>query len=76
MGKEYFSHDYNTRSDEKVKLLIRRHGMAGYGIFWALVEDLYRNANALQLDCEGIASDYKTTEDVIRSIIFDFGLFK
>ena len=76
MGKEYFSHDYNTRSDEKVKLLIRRHGMAGYGIFWALVEDLYQNANALQLDCEGIASDYKTTEDVIRSIIFDFGLFK
>lgn len=76
MGKEYFSHDYNTRSDEKVKLMIRRHGMAGYGIFWALVEDLYQNANALQLDCEGIASDYKTTEDVIRSIIFDFGLFK
>ena len=39
----YFPHDYNSRTDEKIKLLIRKHGIEGYGIFWAIVEDLYNN---------------------------------
>lgn len=78
MAKEtfYFSHDYDTRSDEKIKCLIRRHKMAGYGIFWALVEDLYSNANALQADYEGIAYDLRTDEDLVKSVINDFGLFE
>lgn len=71
----YFSHDYNVRYDEKIKLLIRKHGMLGYGIFWAIIEDLYNNANALRLDCEGIAFDLRTDESVIKSIIYDFDLF-
>lgn len=71
----YFSHDYNVRYDEKIKLLIRKHGMLGYGIFWAIIEDLYNNANALRLDCEGIAFDLRTDESVVKSIIYDFDLF-
>jgi hypothetical protein len=71
----YFSHDYNARQDDKIKRLIRKHGMAGYGIFWAIVEDLYNNANALRLDCEGMAFEYRVGEDVIESIINDFDLF-
>ena len=71
----YFSHDHNSRSDEKIKKLIRKHGMLGYGIFWALVEDLYNNANSLQLDCDGIAYDYREDPDMIYSIINDFDLF-
>jgi Domain of unknown function (DUF4373) len=71
----YFSHDYNARSDEKIKLLIRKHGMAGYGIFWAIVEDLYNNANALRLDCDGIAYDLRTDSELVKSVINDFGLF-
>ena len=50
----YFSHDYNSRNDEKIKSLLRKHGMQGYGLFWALIEDLYNNANALRTDSEGI----------------------
>jgi len=73
--KEYFSHDYNTRSDEKIKLLIRRWGMEGYGIYWSIVEDLYANANALRLDCDGIAYDLHSDKDTIKSIINDFDLF-
>lgn len=76
MAKEYFSHDYDTRADEKIKTLIRKHGMVGYGIFWALVEDLYHNANALRLDCEGIAYDLRTECEVVKSVINDFGLFE
>lgn len=71
----YFSHDYNARNDDKIKSLIRKHQFLGYGIFWAIIEDLYNNANALRLDYEGIAFDMRVDEGVIKSIINDFGLF-
>ncbi len=72
----YFSHDYNARADIKIKKLIVKHGYEGYGIFWALIEDLYQNANALPLDYDCIAYDLRTKSDVIESIINDFDLFK
>ncbi len=71
----YFSHDYNSRSDEKIKLLIRKHGILGYGIFWAIVEDLYNNANALRTDSEGIAFDLRVDKNIVESILCDFELF-
>jgi hypothetical protein len=71
----YFSHDYNARNDEKIKRLIRKHGMVGYGIFWSIVEDLYNNANALRLDYEGIAYDLRSDSDTVYSVINDFDLF-
>lgn len=71
----YFSHDYNTRNDEKIKFLIRKHGMTGYGIFWAIIEDLYNNANALRNDYDGIAYDLRVDSDMVKSIINDFELF-
>ena len=71
----YFSHDYNTRNDQKIKKLISKHGYLGYGIFWAIVEDLYNNANALQLDYDSIAFDLRTNTELIKSIINEFDLF-
>ena len=71
----YFSHDYNSRNDEKIKFLIRKHGMLGYGLFWSIIEDLYNNANALRTDYEGIAFDYRTDVNTVKSIISDFDLF-
>lgn len=71
----FFSHDYNTRTDAKIKKLVIKHGMAGYGIFWAIVEDLYNNANALRMDCEDIAVELRTKKSIVESILFDFGLF-
>jgi len=71
----YFSHDYNARNDEKIKRLIRKHGMIGYGIFWSIVEDLYNNANALRTDYEGIAYDYRIDVSIVTSVINDFDLF-
>jgi hypothetical protein len=71
----YFSHDYNARVDDKIKQLIRKHGMLGYGIFWAIIEDLYNNANALRSDCEGIAFEFRVDEKTVKSILFDFDLF-
>ena len=71
----YFSHDYNTRNDEKIKRLIRKHGMQGYGVFWSIVEDLYNNANALRTDYEGIAYDLRSDSDLVASVVNDFDLF-
>jgi hypothetical protein len=71
----YFSHDYNARSDDKIKNLIRKHGVTGYGIFWCIIEDLYNNANALRLDYEGIAYDLRADCETIKSIINNFDLF-
>ena len=71
----YFPHDYNAMQDEKIKMLIRKHGMEGYGIFWAIVEMLYNNANALRTDYEGIAFDVRTNCEKIESIVNDFDLF-
>ena len=71
----YFSHDYNSRNDEKIKFLLRKHGFNGYGLFWAIIEDLYNNANALRTDYEGIAYDFRVDVLLIESIIKDFDLF-
>ena len=73
--KEYFSHDMNARGDIKIKQLIRSHGYTGYGVFWAIVEDLYVNANALPTDYEGIAYELRQDSNLIESVINDFGLF-
>lgn len=71
----YFSHDYNARNDSKIKKLLSKHGYPGYGMFWAIIEDLYNNANALPTDYDSIAFDLRTTPDVIKSLINDFDLF-
>ena len=75
MDTLFFSHDYNARSDDKIKRLIRKHGMIGYGVFWAIVEDLYQNANAMRTDCDGIAYDLRVQSDLVQSVLFDFDLF-
>lgn len=76
-GKDtyYFSHDYNARSDEKIKRLIRMHGMTGYGIFWSIIEDLYHNTNVLRLDYDGIAYELRADVNMVKSVINDFDLF-
>jgi hypothetical protein len=48
----------------------------GYGIYWAIVEDLYQNANALPTDYEGIAFDIRSDSETVKSIVNDFDLFK
>lgn len=77
MGKDtfYFSHDYNARNDEKIKELIFKHGMAGYGIYWSIIEELYQNANALLLNYERIAFELRTECELVKSVINDFNLF-
>lgn len=71
----YFSHDYNARSDPKIKTMLAKLGMAAYGIYWAIIEDLYNNANALPLQYDVISYDLRVEEKIVKSIICDFELF-
>jgi hypothetical protein len=71
----YFSHDVTARQDEKVKDLIFKHGLLGYGIFWAIVEDLYQNENVLQTNFERISFELRCDIGVLKSVINDFNLF-
>jgi len=71
----YFSHDYNTRNDEKIKELIFNYGMSGYGIYWSIIEELYQNTNVLHLNYERIAFELRADISSIKSIINDFNLF-
>lgn len=74
--RNYFSHDYNSRSDEKIVKLLKKHGLEGYGAFWGIVECLYNNDNMMALDYDSIAYELHTTDnEIIESIINDFGLF-
>lgn len=77
MGKDtyYFSHDYNTRANKKIKPLLAKHAMIGYGVYWAIIEDLYNNSNRMPLDYEVIAYDLRVSVDLVKSIIHDFKLF-
>lgn len=71
----YFSHDVTARQDEKVKDLIFKHGLLGYGIFWAIVEDLYQNENILQTNYERMSFEFHCDIHVLKSVINDFNLF-
>lgn len=72
----YFSHDYNARTDEKIKALFRKFGQAGYGTFWSIIEDLYQSDNSMIADAENIAFDIRADADCVRWILFDSGLFE
>lgn len=52
-----------------------KHGVTGYGIYWAIIEDLYMNANALRTECDRIAYELRVDSKVVESVIFDFDLF-
>jgi hypothetical protein len=39
---KYFSHDLASREDDKCFEIIDTHGMAGYGFWWATLEELYK----------------------------------
>ena len=77
MKKEtyYFSHDYNTRNDFKIKKMIMKLGYTAYGVYWALIEDLYNNDNKIVFDLELMAYDFRLDESIINSILNDFDLF-
>ena len=81
MGKQikttnYFSHDSNARNDEKVIRLRMKHGAAGYGIYFMILERLREDANYMSAkDYNVIAFDLRVDAAIVKSVVEDFGLF-
>ena len=73
---EYFSHDYDAREDEKIQELLFDMKMEGYGIYWSIIEMLYKNDGYLQMNCERIAYALHTDEVKVKTVINNFDLFK
>lgn len=42
MSKEYFSHDIGTLSNGKIVKMMNDYGFAGFGYYWAIIEEIYR----------------------------------
>jgi len=75
MSREYFSHDYNARSDPRLRKLLMKEGIEGIGIYWCIIEMLYEQEGILPLsECESIAFELHTEceriENIIRSDLF------
>ena len=71
----YFNHKPAIYKDSKIQKLIFREGMAGYGIFWSLLERLCNCENQIEADYEALAFELRTEADLIRNIVENYGLF-
>ncbi len=72
----WFSHDSNSRHDEKIVALRMKHGWEGYGLYWAIIEKLRESPRyTLSTNYNVIAYDLRTNNEIIKSIITGFGLF-
>jgi hypothetical protein len=73
---EYFSHDYDAREDGKIIDLMGEHGWQGYGLFWGLVELLYKNGGKMRTQYKRIAFALNSHTDTIEDIVENYGLFQ
>ena len=73
----FFPHDYVARNDPKMIDLMCSHGVAGIGVFWCIVEQLYEAGGRLPLaNCKSIAFALHTECNIVTSVVQDFDLFK
>lgn len=73
----YFQHDFNARNDPKLQSVLMDKGIAGIGIYWCIIEQLYEQGGVLALSqCKSIAFALHVKVDEVKSIIIDFGLFQ
>ena len=72
----YFVHDCNASEDDKIVRLLMKKGHAGYGLYWMIIETLSM-ADNYELDCsyDELAYRLRTTEDAVKSVVEEFGLF-
>lgn len=43
MGRSHFEHDIDSLADSKIGMLVSELGMEGYGLFWAVVEQMFKD---------------------------------
>ena len=75
MIEYFFNHKPSIYKDSKIQRLIFREGMAGYGIFWSLLERLCNYENQMEADFEALAFELRSESNLIRNIVENYGLF-
>lgn len=82
---KWFKHDSDAYRDPKIKKVIMRYGVQGYGLYWYCLEliaetiDRHNVSFELEHDCEILAHDLKMdtlkVEEIMRYFI-ELGLFE
>lgn len=65
----YFQHDYRSRLDKKLLKIRKKHGMAGVGVYWSLVEMLHEGSGFIEMDSETIAYELQCDEEIVKDVI-------
>jgi len=73
----YFPHYVNARNDRKIKRLRKELSVEGYGIFYMLLEVLREQSDLRYpiADIDLLAEDFGTSEQKVRVVICNYGLF-
>jgi len=79
----YFTHDDNARNDPKIKALIKKYGMNGYGMFWVIIETMRENTGykipfkkyVIEALAEQMQCNADKVNDFIKDCIDEFELF-
>jgi len=75
-SNSYFSHDGNARNDSKIVRLRMKHGAAGYGVYFMILERLREESEYMSVkDYNMIAFDLRVDASLVKSVVEDFGLF-
>ncbi len=73
----YFPHYANSRNEDSMIRLRMIHGVAGYGVYHMLLERLRMSEDyQAELDYDILCWDLDCSQELIRSVIYDFGLFE
>ena len=72
----FFSHDYNARQDPKMQEVLMDYGVAGIGIYWCIIEQLYEQGGRMPMSSiKAIAFTLHANIEDVRGIIENSGLF-
>lgn len=73
----FFTHDYNARQDPKMQEVLMDLGVAGLGIYWCIIEQLYEQGGQMPLSAiKAIAFSLHASIEDVRSLIENYGLFE
>ena len=71
----YFQHDSNARHDPKIKALIKKYGVEGYGRYFILLENLREASNYKLKDkeytWEALAEDFRCESKEVKKFVDD-----
>ncbi len=71
----FFEHHLYAFLNLKLIRVRMKYGMAGYGTYWALVEYVNNRGGSIELDEDSLSYLLGVDQDMIKSVINDFGLF-